>query len=93
MNGYHAVEAKFIPETGVPSIQADSFLTLPDGRVQFALTAGAGLAAQATVWGATTLTSPSWKVLATVPLINGQGVFTDSTASAVATRFYRVTLP
>jgi hypothetical protein len=93
MDGYHAVEVKLIPESGIPIIQTDSFVTLPDGRVQFTLTAGAGLATQATVWGATTLSPPNWKVLATVPLVNGEGVFTDSTASTQVTRFYRVTLP
>ncbi len=93
MDGYHAVEAKLIPQSGVPVIQIDSFVVLPDGRVQFTLTAGAGLATQATVWGTTMLTPPDWEALATVPLINGHGVFTDSTASTVTTRFYRVTLP
>jgi hypothetical protein len=93
MDGYHPVEAKFIPSRGVPGIETDSFVTLPDRRVQFTLTAGAGLATQATVWGATRLTPPNWEVLATVPLINGQGVFTDSTAPTVPTRFYRVALP
>jgi hypothetical protein len=93
MDDYHAVEAKFIPQSGVPAIQTDSFVTRPDGQVQFTLTAGAGLAAQATVWGATLLTPPNWQVLATVPLTNGHGVFTDTTAPTLPTRFYRVTLP
>jgi hypothetical protein len=93
MNGYRAVEAKFIPPNGVPAIQTDSIVTLPDGRVQFTLTAGAGLAAQATVWGTTLLTPPEWKVLGTVPLNDGQGVFTDNAPPTAATRFYRVTLP
>jgi len=93
MGGYHAVEAKFIPLGGLPAIQTGSLLTLPDGRVQFTLTAGAGLASQATVWGATRLAPPDWKVLATVPLTNGVGMFADSTAPTVTTRFYRVTLP
>jgi hypothetical protein len=93
MDGYHAVEAKFIPESGVPAIQADSFVILPDGRVQFTLRAGAGLATQATVWGTTLLIPPNWQVLATVPLIDGRGVFTDSPMPTAATSFYRVTLP
>ena len=93
MERYHAVEAKFIPQSGVPAIQTGSWVTLPDRRVQFTLTAGAGVATQATVWGATLLNPPNWKVLATVPLSNGQGMFTDSTAPTVPTRFYRVTLP
>jgi hypothetical protein len=93
MDGYHAVAAKLIPPDGVPVIQADSIVILPDGRVQFTFTAGAGLVNQATVWGTSALTSPNWEVLATVPLTNGHGVFTDSAASTVATRFYRLTLP
>jgi hypothetical protein len=93
MDGYHAVEAKFIPRSGVPAIQTNSMLTLADGRVQFTLTAGAGLSTQATVWATSTLTPAHWKVVTTVSLTNGQGVFTDSTAPTVATRFYRVTLP
>ena len=92
MDGYHAVEAKFIPRNGAPTVQIDSLVTLPDGRVQLTLTVG-GLATQATVWGATTLISPDWEVLATVPLTNGHGMFTDSTAPTIATRFYHVTLP
>jgi len=61
--------------------------------VQLTLTAGAGLANQATIWGATTLSPPDWNVLATVPLINGSGVFIDNTPPTVAIRFYRVALP
>lgn len=93
MSGYRAVEAKLIPPSGLPAIQTDSMATLPDGRVQFTLRAGAGLAARATIWGAARLTPPDWKVLATVVLTNGQAVFTDSTAPAEGTRFYRVSLP
>jgi hypothetical protein len=92
-DSYHAVEVKLIPQDGVPAIQAGSVVTLPDGRVQFTFAAGAGLATEARVWGATTLSPPDWKVLATVPLIDGQGVFVDDTAPTTATRFYRVTLP
>ncbi|MBI5383112.1 MAG: aryl-sulfate sulfotransferase [Verrucomicrobia bacterium] len=93
MHDYHAVVAEFISPSGVPAIQTDSFVILPDRRVQFTLTAGAGQVSQATVWGATTLTPPDWEVLATVQLNSGQAVFTDSTAPTVAARFYRVTLP
>jgi hypothetical protein len=93
MDGYHAVEVKLIPESGIPAIQIGSLVALPDGGVQFTLTAGAGWASEATVWGATTLSPPNWKVLATVPLIDGQGVFMDSTAPMEAIRFYRVSLP
>jgi hypothetical protein len=92
MDGYHAVEAKLILRNAAPTVQIDSMVTLPDGRVQLTLTVG-GLATQATVWGANTLSAPDWEVLATVPLTNGHGVFTDSTAPKTATRFYHVTLP
>ena len=93
MDAYHAVEVKLIPSNGIPAIQSNSVVKLPDGRVQFTFTAGAGLATQATVWGTTSLTPPTWKLVARVPLTNGQGAFTDSTAPTGATRFYRVTLP
>jgi hypothetical protein len=93
MDGYHAVQAQFIPSSGVPIIQADSLVRLPDGRVQFALMAGAGAASQATVWGATSLAPPDWQPLGTVPLTNGSGVFTEDTAPVVPIRFYRVMLP
>jgi hypothetical protein len=93
MDAYRAVEAKFIPRNSAPTVRIDTMATLPDGRVQFTFTAGAGLATQATVWGTTTLTPPEWEVLATVPLTKGHGVFTDSPAPPMATRFYQVTLP
>ena len=93
MDAYHAVEAKFIPSNGIPAIQSNSVVKLPDGRVQFTFTAGAGVATQASVWGTTSLTPPIWKLVARVPLTDGQGAFTDSTAPTGATRFYRVTLP
>lgn len=93
MNGYNAVQAKFIPVSGVPLINASSFARLPDGRMQFNLTAGAGLATNATVWGATTLSPPDWQILGTVPLTSGSGVFTDNLAPTAPTRYYRVSLP
>jgi hypothetical protein len=93
MNGYHAVQAQFIPVSGLPLINASSFSLTPDGRVQFNLTAGAGLATNATVWGATTLSPPNWQLLVTVPLTNGSGVFTDAAATNYPARFYRLSLP
>jgi hypothetical protein len=93
MNGYNAVQAMFIPVSGVPNINASSFAPLPDGRMQFNLTAGAGLTTNASVWGATTLSPPNWQLLATVPLTNGSGVFTDAVATNYPTRFYRLSLP
>ena len=93
MNGYNAVQAMFIPVSGVPLINGSSFALLPDGRVQFNLTAGAGLATNATVWGATTLSPPDWQILGTVPLTSGSGAFTDNVATNYPARFYRVSLP
>jgi hypothetical protein len=93
MNGYKAVQAKFMPVSGVPVINAASFTRLPDGRVQFNLTAGAGVATQATVWGATTLSPADWQILGTVPLTAGSGVFIEDPAPTSPERFYRVSLP
>jgi hypothetical protein len=77
----------------VPIINTASFVRLPDGRVQFNLTAGAGVATQATVWGTTTLSPPDWQILGTVPLTSGSGVFIEDPAPTAPTRFYRVSLP
>ena len=93
MNGYHAAQATFMPVSGVPVINARSLVKLPDGRMQFSLTAGAGVATQATVWGATRLSAPDWQMLGKVPLTGGSGVFIDDTAPTARTRFYRVSLP
>ena len=93
MNGYRAAQARFMPVSGVPVIDTRSLVRLEDGRVQFALAAGAGAATQATVWGATTLAPADWQPLGTVPLTDGHGVFTEDPASTAPTRFYRVTLP
>ena len=93
MNGYGAVQAKFIPVSGVPIINTASFVLLPDGRVQFSLTGGAGVATQATVWATAALASPDWQVVGTVPLTGGTATFIEDTAPTTPTRFYRVTLP
>ena len=55
MNSYKAVQATFIPMNGMPVISPASVTRLPDGRIQFNLTAGAGVANQATIWAATSL--------------------------------------
>jgi hypothetical protein len=93
MNSYNAVQAKFMPISGVPLIDTATFVRLPDGRVQFSFTAGAGVAAQATVWGTSMLSPPNWQILGTVPLTDGHGVFIGDPAPAATTRFYRVSLP
>jgi hypothetical protein len=93
MNSYKGVQAKFMPVSGIPVIDTASFVRLPDGRVQFSFTAGAGTANQATVWATTALSPLTWQVIGTVPLTDGHGVFVDSPAPTMATRFYRVSLP
>ena len=77
---------------GPIAIDASSITRLPDGRIQFAITAGPG-ATQVTVWGSTLLSSPAWTPIATVPLTSGRGVFTENTPATAPTRFYRVTAP
>jgi hypothetical protein len=72
-----------------PAINSGSVTRLPDGRVQFGLTALG--AAQATVLGSTNLSA--WDVLGTVPITNDTGVFTDDTATNYASRFYRLRVP
>ena len=93
MNTHRSVQALFMPASGVPVINAASFVRLPDGRVQFNLTAGSGVAAQATVWGAATLSPPDWQILGTVSLTNGDGTFIEDPAPTAPVRFYRVSLP
>ena len=93
INGYKTVQANLMPVSGIPLISNSSFTRLSDGRIQFAFTAGAGVATQATVWGTATLSPPDWHILGTVPLSNGNGVFIDDPAPTTPARFYRVTLP
>ena len=91
MSGYRDVTAAFQP-LGPVAIDTSSLTRLPDGRIQFAITAGPG-ATQATVWGTTLLSPPSWQPLASVPLSGGRGLFTENPASTTPARFYRVTAP
>jgi len=93
MNSYKAVQATFIPMSGVPLISPTSVTRLPDGRIQFDLTAGAGVANQATIWAATSLAPPNWQVLGTVSLTNSTGTFIENSAPTNQARFYRVSLP
>jgi hypothetical protein len=93
MNGYHGVQAKFMPASGVPLINTASFVRLADGRAQFNFTAGAGAATEATVWGATSLSPPDWQILGTVPLTGDSGTFIEDPAPVSPARFYRVSLP
>ena len=93
MNSYKAVQATFIPMNGMPVISPASVTRLPDGRIQFNLTAGAGVANQATIWAATSLAPPNWQVLGTVALTNRTGTFIENSAPTNPARFYRVSLP
>jgi len=85
--------ASFTTNNGIPAIDAGSFARLPDGRVQFTFSAGAGVATQATVWGSTPLSPPDWHIVGTVPLTNGSGIFIETPAPTASNRFYRVSLP
>jgi List-Bact-rpt repeat protein len=91
MSGYRHVIAAF-QSLGPIIIDTGSLTRLPDGRIQFGVTAGAG-ATQLTVWGTTSLLPPNWQILGTVPLTGGSGVFIDSPAPTLPTRFYRATVP
>jgi len=77
----------------VPVINPGSLVRDDDGLVRFAVAVGAGAAAQARVWGASTLSPPDWQLLGTVPLDSGTGTFTDTNAPSYHIRFYRVTVP
>jgi hypothetical protein len=72
-----------------PAVIPGSVKRLPDGRVQFGLTAPG--AAQATVLGSTNLST--WGVLGTVPVSGDTGVFTDDSSTNNILRFYRLRVP
>jgi hypothetical protein len=91
MHGYHSITALFQPVVPI-SIDTSSLTRLPDGRIQFAVTAGPGVA-QVTIWATTLLSAPSWQQIGTVPLTAGRGLFTEGSAPTVPTRFYRATAP
>jgi hypothetical protein len=91
MQGYRSVTALFQP-LGPIAIDTSSLTRLPDGRIQFEITAGPDVA-QVTVWATTLLSAPNWQPLGTVPSSAGRGLFTEGSAATVPTRFYRVTAP
>jgi len=72
-----------------PTFNAGSILALPNGSVQFGLTAPG--AATATVLVSTNLTT--LQVLQSVPVVNGSAIVTDNTATNSTARFYRLSLP
>jgi hypothetical protein len=72
-----------------PAINPGSVVRLGNGNVQFSCTAPG--AAQITVFGSTNLVN--WQPLQVVPVTGGAALFTDTTASNYATRFYRLSIP
>ena len=72
-----------------PVINAGTVIRLPNGRVQFGLTASG--AAQVMVLCSTNLAE--WQELQTVPVIDGNAVFIDDTATNYLHRFYRLRVP
>jgi arylsulfate sulfotransferase len=72
-----------------PAITSGSPTRLPDGRVQFAIAVPG--ATQVSVLGSTNLSR--WQLLQTLPLSNGNAVFTDNTATNLPALFYRLRVP
>jgi Arylsulfotransferase (ASST)/Ser-Thr-rich glycosyl-phosphatidyl-inositol-anchored membrane family len=70
-----------------PVITTSSATWLPNGRLQFGITAPG--AAQATVWGTTILSPPNWQNLGPVAVTGGSGTFTNTPPYL----FYRVSVP
>jgi hypothetical protein len=88
MGAYRNVTAAF-QAIGSVSIDTLSIGILPDGSVQFGVTAPG--AATATVLGSTNLLT--WEVLQTLVVTNGRAVFTDRAATNFPNRFYRARVP
>jgi hypothetical protein len=72
-----------------PTFNPGSIVVLPNGSLQFGMTAPG--AATATVLVSTNLTT--WQILQSVPLVNGSAVVTDNTTTSSTARFYRLSLP
>lgn len=72
-----------------PAFNPSSLAQLPDGRMQFSITAAGP--PTATVLGSTNLTA--WEVVQTLPLTNGTAVFTDNASTNYPARFYRLRVP
>jgi hypothetical protein len=70
-----------------PVLTTSSATRLPDGRLQFGITAPG--AAQATVWGTTILSPANWQSLGPVTVTGGTGAFTNTPPYL----FYRVSVP
>jgi hypothetical protein len=72
-----------------PSIVPGSVVQLPEGRVQFAIAAPG--ATQVSVLTSADLSA--WQLSQTLPLTNGNAVFTDNTATNAPSLFYRLRVP
>ena len=94
----YTIQITSITDSGLSSASAQSFsivdapvinsaIPLPDGRVQFGFTALG--AAQATVWGTTILSPPTWQKLGPETVTAGSGMFTNTPPYL----FYRVIVP
>ena len=94
----YTIQITSVNNSGLSSTSAQSFCIvdapainsatpLPDGRVQFGITAPG--AAQATLWGTAILTPTSWQNLGKVAVTEGNGTFTNT----IPYIFYRVSVP
>jgi hypothetical protein len=72
-----------------PTFDANALTHLPDGRIEFQITAPG--ATQATVLGSTNMLV--WDEIGTMALTNGVGVFLDDNATNHLHRFYRLRVP
>ncbi len=72
-----------------PAVTPGSLAPLPDGRIQFSVTAPG--ASTVTVLGSTNLST--WEDLQTVPLTNGTALFIDNGATNFSQQFYRLRIP
>ncbi len=72
-----------------PVINGSSVTKLPDGGVQFSLSASG--AVQVTVQASTNLTA--WETLQSMPVVNGSAVFIDTAATNYPHRMYRIRVP
>jgi hypothetical protein len=88
-SGLYAMSEGPFSIVDAPTFNAGSVVVLPNGSVQFGVTASG--AATATVWVSTNL--PSWQVLQSVTLTNGSTVVTDNTATNSSAQFYRLSVP
>ncbi len=84
-SGLSSTSAQTFSIVDAPAI--NSATPLPGGQAQFGFTVPG--AAQATLWGTTILSPPSWKNLGPVTVTGGSGAFTNTPPYF----FYRVSVP